>query len=322
MALLEVEGFGDGMETTTFHELTDQMVALYQQNKMQEAFQLVEQNQNAFPDQLARTTFWRMCLLSLTGQSADVLSVFQQGLDSGLWWHEELFSDPDLNAVRDMPEFKRLMAVSQERYAEARGKIKRDYTILHPELPSSGLYPLLITLHGRNGNKEDDLAHWELARQRGWLVLSVQSTQPMFHGAYHWHNPEQGLADLHFYYDQVSGQYQIDPQRILIAGFSQGSGMAIYTALTGSLPVRGFIGIGTWWADVNQFDIQGKQVRGYFITGGKDHTLERAHEIQDILRKNNVQFGEEVHADLGHEFSPDFGTSLDKAIEFIFEEHE
>ena len=239
------------MESMTFNQLTEQMVALYHQKKMEEALQLIELNLHSFPEQAARLTFWRMCFLSLTGRPEEALSVFQQGLDSGLWWHAELFADPDLNAVRDLPEFKRLMAISQERYEEEQAQIKRDYTVLQSEPPSSGLYPLLITLHGRNGNKESDLVQWELARQRGWLVLSAQSTQPVFQGAYHWDNSDRALADLRFYYDQVLQQYQIDPQRILIAGFSQGSGMAMYTALKGSLPVRGFIGIDTWWADAN-----------------------------------------------------------------------
>ena len=310
------------MNQLSFDELTDKMVSLYQEGKYANALEIVEQNAGRFPEQSARTTFWRMCLLSLCNRPQNAIAVFQQGLDSSLWWHEELFSDPDLNAVRELPEFKRLMAVSQERYEEEQAQIERDYIVLHPEPPASGLYPLLITLHGRNGNKEADLGRWELARQRGWLVLSAQSTQPVFRGAYHWDNPERGLADLRFYHDQVSQQHQIDPQRILIAGFSQGSGMAMYAALTRSLPVRGFIGIGTWWADANQLDIQGNQVRGYFITGEKDHTLERAREIQEVLRKNNVEFAEEVHAELGHEFSSDFGASFDKAVNFIFKEHE
>jgi len=310
------------MESMTFHELTDQIVALYHQKKFEEALQLIEEHLNSFPEQAARLTFWRMCFLSLIGRSNNVISVFQQGLDSGLWWHAELFADPDLNAVRDLPEFKRLMAVSQERYEEEQAQIERDYTILQPEPPSFGLYPLLITLHGRNGSKEVDLGHWELARQRGWLVLSAQSTQPVFQGAYHWDSPERGFADLRFYYDQVLQKYQVDPQQIVIAGFSQGSGMAIYTALTGTFPMRGFIGIGTWWADANQLDMPGRQVRGYFITGEKDHTLDRAREIQEVLRKNKVEFAEEVHADLGHEFSSDFGASFDKAIHFIFKEQE
>jgi pimeloyl-ACP methyl ester carboxylesterase len=310
------------MQFMKFSELTDQMVALYRENKFEEASQLVEQEASHFPEQVARTTFWRMCLLSLSNRPQDVIAVFQQGLDSGLWWHQELFSDPDLNAVRDLPEFKRLMAISQEKYSEARKQIAREYVALAPETPALGPYPLLITLHGRNGNKDVDLSQWELARQRGWLVLSCQSTQPVFEGAYHWDNPAVGLDDLSYYYEQISQKYSVDLQRMVIAGFSQGSGMAIYTALKGLLPVRGFIGIGTWWADPNELTGERTTIRGYFITGEKDHTLDRAREIQEVLRRNDVEFAEEVHADIGHEFSHDFGQSFDKAIDFIFKERE
>ena len=310
------------MERMTFADLTQELTALYTAGNYAEGLQLVEQNMENFPEQAARMTFWRMCLLSLSNRLEETISVFRQGLESGLWWHDELFADPDLNAVRDLPEFKQLLAVSMEKYEEAQDQVERDYSLLLSEPPSSGLYPLLITLHGRNGNKEVDLGRWEVARQRGWLVLSCQSTQPVFHGAYHWDNSARALDDLLFYYEQVSQKYAVEPGRAVIAGFSQGSGMAIYTALTGSLPVRGFIGIGTWWADPNELAMENKNVRGYFITGEKDHTLDRAREIQEVLGRNNVEFAEEVHADLGHEFSSDFGASFDKAIAFIFKEQE
>jgi len=263
-----------------------------------------------------------MCLLSLCNRPDDVMFVFQQGLDNGLWWGESQFQDSDLDAVRDLPEFKRLMAVSQENYEEERAHVKRDQAILLPEPPASGKYPLLIALHGRNGNKDSDLEYWEAARRRGWLVLSPQSTQPLFSGSYCWDNPTEGLTDLLFYYEQVSRKYQIDPQRVIIAGFSQGSGMAIYSALSGKFDVRGFIGIGTFIAESDwliPLARQAQSVRGYFITGEKDHTLDMARAIQTILKENNIQFGEEVHSDLAHEFPADFGSSFDKAIKFILE---
>ena len=309
-------------EALTFGDLTQKLTALYTAGKYAEGLQLVEQNRQNFPEQAARTTFWRMCLLSLANRPEETISVFRQGLDCGLWWHQELFADPDLNAVRDLPEFKQLLAVCLERYKEAQGQVERDYALFLPEPPTSDLYPLLITLHGRNGNLKVDQRQWEATRQRGWLVLMAQSTQPVFQGAYHWDDPTQGLNDLLYYYEQVSQKYSIDPQRMVIAGFSQGSGMAIYTALKGPLALRGFIGIGTWWADPEQLDGERNHVRGYFITGEKDHTLDRAREIQEVLRRNNVEFTEEVHADLGHEFSSDFGASFDRAIAFIFKEHE
>jgi dienelactone hydrolase len=311
------------MKQLTFDEVADKMMQLYAEGNYAAALQIVEQNADRFPEQSARTTFWKMCLLSLCGRVDDVMSVFQQGLDSGLWWAESQFRDTDLDAVRDLPEFKRLAAVSQERYEEARKQVERDQTVLLPE--ASGLHLLLIALHGGAGNKDSNLEYWEVARQKGWLVLSPQSTQPLYSGSYSWIEPEQALADLHFYVEQLSKDHSIDQQRVVIAGFSQGSGMAIYAALSGKINTRGFLAIGTYWADPSSLiplARQAKSVRGYFITGEKDHTLDKAREIQNVLRENNIQFGEEVHPDLGHEFPRDFGTSFDKAIDFIFKEHE
>jgi hypothetical protein len=65
-----------------------------------------------------------------------------------------------------------------------------------------------------------------------------------------------------------------------------------------------------------------RSVRGYFVIGEKDHTLENAKEVKIVLKENGIQFAEELHPDLGHEFPTDFASSFDKAIEFIFKERE
>jgi predicted esterase len=313
------------MEQMTFRELTDKMMLLYAERKYAEALQFLEQNADHFPVQASRTTFWKMCLLSLSGRSEEVISVFQKGLGSGLWWAGSQFTDSDLDAVRDLPEFQRLVAVSQEKYEEARTHIERDQSVLVPEAPASGRYPLLIALHGRNGNKDSHLEFWGVARQKGWLVVSPQSTQPLFEGAYCWDDPALGISDVLFSYEQISQQYQIDPQCLLVAGFSQGSGMAMYTALSGKIAARGFIGVASFWdrpaSLVPQTD-GARSVRGYFVIGEEDHTLENAKEVKNVLKENGIQFAEELHPDLAHEFPTDFSTSFDKAIEFIFKERE
>jgi len=180
----------------------------------------------------------------------------------------------------------------------------------------------LVAVHGRNGNKHSHTEHWDVARRKGWLVLLVQSTQPLTSNSYCWDDPTQGLSDLHSYCERVSHQYLIDPERIIVAGFSQGSGMAIYAALSGTIRVRGFIGVGTF-IDRPELLVplakQAQSLRGYFVIGEKDHTLDKTREIQKILKENNIQFGEEVHPDLAHEFPADFNTSFDKAIKFILE---
>jgi esterase/lipase superfamily enzyme len=101
--------------------------------------------------------------------------------------------------------------------------------------------------------------------------------------------------------------------------------MAIYIALSGKFDVRGFIGIASFWDKPNSLVPQtdhAKTVRGYFVTCEKDHTLENAKEIKNVLKENDIQFAEEVFPDLAHEFPADFGSSFEKAINFIFKEHE
>jgi predicted esterase len=308
----------------TFNDLTTSMMQLYNDGKFADASALVEKYASDFPDQTARTTFWRLCLLSLCNRPEDVMSTFRQGLDTGLWWAESQFKDTDLNAVRHLPEFKALVNVSNKKCIEAQAQIDRDRAILVPD-DIEGELPLLIALHGRNGDKNYNLEYWEIARQRGWLVLSPQSRQSLYPGSYCWDNSEQGLEDILFHLEVIEKIYEVNHRRIVIGGFSQGSGLAIYTALSGKITLQGFIGVGTVYREPNLLRPLVEwtnSLRGYFITGEKDYLLENAREIQNILKEGNIQFAEEVHSDLGHEFPPDFEKSFDKAIDFIFKEQE
>ena len=95
--------------------------------------------------------------------------------------------------------------------------------------------------------------------------------------------------------------------------------------LSGKIDVRGFIGIASFCDRPDSLTPQTEQtksVRGYFITGGRDHTLENASQVKNVLKENKIPFAEEVHPDLGHEFPADFAASFDKAIDFIFTERE
>lgn len=310
------------MENMTFQDLANEVARLYSEGKYTEALEAVEQNADRFPVQAARTTYWRMCLLSMSGRPNDMISLFRQGLDSGLWWAEEQFAiETDFDPVRELPEFKQLVAESNRKCIEMQDQVKPDRTLLLPD-DTSGELPFLIALHGRNGNKEHNLEFWDVARRRGWLVLLPQSRQALFEGAYCWDNREQGVRDILYHVEEVTGTYKVDPKRIVIGGFSQGSGMGIYTALHENTGAHGFIGVASWWQNPADFAGERNAVRGYFVTGEKDHTLERCREMQNVLKQNEIPFTEEVHADLGHAFPADFERAFDQAIDFIFKEHE
>ena len=309
----------------TFLQLAEEMTRLYSEGKYADSFAIVEQNEQQFPEQAARITFWKMCLLSMSGRTQDVINTFQHGLDSGLWWGARQFADTDLDSVRDLPEFQRLMQISLEKYQQAQDQAKPVRTILVPDTYDSTL-PLLIALHGGGGNKDFNLEEWEVARRGGWLVLLPQSTHVIFPNAYWWaEDLPRRLQDIRIHYDEILQSFPIDRNRIVIAGMSQGSGMAIYTALCGDIPARGFISIAVGWNNTTAIldaVAHANSVRGYFVIGEKDRTLQDAVKIRTILKEHNIPFGEEVHPELGHEFPPDFEKTFDQAIDFIFKEHE
>ncbi len=307
----------------SFERLKQNLMRLYGAGDYSEAFDLVDTGAPDFPEQSARITFWKICLLSLDGRLDEALSTFRQGLDDGMWWAESQFVDTDLDPLRELPEFKGLVSESVQLWEQERKNMKREHILVLPDAPSSGPHPLIIILHGRNGDKKTALERWEFAKGMGWAVLSAQSTQPLFPGSYCWDDPVTGLQDIQFYLEQILDVYPIDREKIVIGGFSQGSGMAIYGALSGGIPANGFITGATWWQDVESLAAlaaKAKDIRGYFISGGKDYTLERAREIQAVLDQHNVAFEEEFYPDLGHEFPVAFEKSFTRALEFIFEE--
>ena len=57
----------------SIRELTDEMMILYTAGKYSDALELVEQNENNFPENATRITFWKMCLLSLCNRANDVI---------------------------------------------------------------------------------------------------------------------------------------------------------------------------------------------------------------------------------------------------------
>jgi predicted peptidase len=308
-------------DKNSFDELRIDLMSLYEKGKYVTALELVEKNESNFPEQSPRTTFWKICLLSLDGRLEDALSTFRQGLDNGMWWAESQFVDTDLDPLRDLQVFEELVTESVQRWEQERKNIKREHALILPDAPSSVSFPLLVVLHGRNGNKEAALESWDFARNLGWAVLSAQSTQPLFPGSYCWDNPIAGLHDIRSYLEHTLLTNEIDRERILLGGFSQGSGMTIYAALSGELPVHGFIADATWWADVESLAalaVNSKNVRGYFVTGEKDYTIARVREIQDMLKQYGIPYTEEFHPGLGHEFPADFDKSFTQAVEFIF----
>ncbi len=113
--------------------------------------------------------------------------------------------------------------------------------------------PLLILLHG-HGSNENDLFSLEKNIPDNWTVISVRGPYKLAESSYRWYDvklvngkitiniqeEESSRAKLIQLISQITKQYHVDSQMIIVAGFSQDANMAQSLGLGEPNLVKGF----------------------------------------------------------------------------------
>ncbi len=105
--------------------------------------------------------------------------------------------------------------------------------------PGPGPHPTLIMIHGLDGNED---VTWIFARSAApdWLILSPRAPVPT-PGGFSWYQASPlsfsaGLESLERFIDGALRTYPIDPERVVLLGFSQGTVMSFAYTLRASPP--------------------------------------------------------------------------------------
>jgi phospholipase/carboxylesterase len=188
-----------------------------------------------------------------------------------------------------------------------------------------GPFPTLILLHGWGASAHDLLGLAPMIHEGRALVLCPQGPVVVPLGAgergYGWFplnpglppNPEEfrhGAALLRRFVEQARGRYPIDPEAVVVGGFSQGGSMAYELALRDAAHYSGVMGLSTWLPAPLVDDLprlpEQRELPVLMIHGTTDQVIdvERARESREALR----QFGVGItyrEFEMGHEIRPD-----------------
>ncbi|MBI3651986.1 MAG: alpha/beta fold hydrolase [Acidobacteria bacterium] len=114
--------------------------------------------------------------------------------------------------------------------------------------------PLLLLLHGYGSNEQDLFSLTSYLDER-LLIVSARAPIPLFPGGYGWFQidftpqgtrmhadeAEQSRLILLAFLDYLLEVYNADPQRVYLAGFSQGAMMSLHLAVTHPEKVAGVL---------------------------------------------------------------------------------
>ncbi len=310
------------MAETTWDAVQREFWQLYQSGAYAEALDLVTRHETLFPRR-GRFYNWKMCMAARVNDIPLALQTLQEAVDAGLWFsHASLREDEDLDSLQGLPEFERLAAICEERYAAAVAQATPQLLIAEPE-HASPPYPLLVALHGNNSNSETSVDSWRSAANRGWLLTLPQSSQLGDFDGYVWNDRERATAEVRQHDATTRREYAIDPARLVIGGFSMGGGLAVWLAVSGAIEARGFIAVGPYLEDVGLLRPllkarPDRKLRGYIVVGDQDDPCYRiSQEIAALLQAHDIACELEVYPNLGHVFPPSFEESLAKGLDFI-----
>ncbi len=308
----------------TYADLFAQVMQHYHSQDFAGALELLTQEGPGFPEEGQMVYYLRSCMAARIDQPEQAIRIIQEALDNGFWYGERTMRDtPSWQSLQGLPAYESLVEIGQQRQAEA--QTGPELFILEPlrEEP----YPLLMTLHGNGDNGQASLTGWRSARESGWLVAAAQSSQMEGNNVYIWDDQSTALQEVETNFNELNTRYIINPKQVIIAGFSMGGETALRAILTGVIPATGFILLGPGgpttddpaaWLPLLKAN-KDKNLRGYIFFGEADQAIPHLaiSTLVDLLNDNNIACKLETIPNLSHQYPPDFGPALERALNFV-----
>ncbi len=311
------------MSHYSFDDFATRADKLHEAGEYAQAYDFATNEASNFPEELGRIFYWRACLAALLGRTETALQILQDWLAAGYWVVEQRMRDqPELQSFNGLPEYEAIVATCRERHKAAEAQSVPKLITLLPEQQAQS-YPLLLALHGNEGNAQGSVSYWHPAVARGWILALPQSSQLSMPDAYIWNDRERATREIQEHYTALTHEYPINTDNVIIGGFSMGAGLSIRLTMNGTIPACGFIAVGPYIPDVDSLEplieaSKERALRGIIIVGDQDkHCYATSLKVTEMLKAHDIPCKLEVYPDMGHDFPPDFEQKLGEAIAFI-----
>lgn len=308
----------------TYKEMRQYLGQLINDKKFALAEEVLQAAVKQFPDHLLANSFnlayVRVQLKKYKGAVKAMSAAQKQGVFFNIWSLDQ----PEFAPLKSLHGFQMVEKRNKELVAAAQQQAQMKLEIVTPAgYDAKKKYPLFLALHGGGETLADFKPLWRSTRLKNeFIVAFVQSTQVAGMNGFHWQDVAHTKKDLTDAFGQVCAAYPVDPQRVVIGGFSSGGFASLVMSLQNGFPVSGFIvlcpEVPEGVSDEDILQAFGRGVRGTILSTAMDNRLDRQRQLADRFRNLGLQYQFMVTPDIGHWYPENLDKLLDQAIAHIF----
>lgn len=266
------------------------------------------------------------CAHALAGQGESALAWLERAGRVGFAGTRSLDEDPDLASARALEGFEAAVAGIRANRArmfrafQAAAERSEILTIL-PDGEPQGPRPLLVVLHGYGGAPGHAERYRQVARELGAIVAAPGALRPGPRGkGFSWTFRDEAEWWVLRAIERVAAEHPVDPDRVVLAGYSQGANVALSVALAAPARFAGVLAVAGHYEPHRMRAPPGAELRIYLLTGRKDPAVDTFRQAERTLRSDGVEVRLREVPGLGHAFPPRATRELRQALEFLLPE--
>ena len=264
------------------------------------------------------------CAHALAGDAAAALEWLRRAGAAGFAGVRSIEEDPDLSSVRADDGFEEATAAIRANRAEMFAEFKAEaesseiLTILPPG-KAEGPRPLIVVLHGYGGQPwRNAELYRKVAAKRGAIIAAPSGLRPAREGeGFSWTFRDEAEWWVLRAIDRVVARHSVDPERVILAGISQGANLALTVGLEYPRRFAGLLAVaGHYEAHLMPVPESGGP-RVYLLIGDQDPFVDTFRQAAPVFADGGLDVHLRVISGLGHAYPRRATAELGRALEFL-----